>query len=198
MKKVFIIICVFFLPINCFGLTHAEYFDKYLKSVTVMLEARNYKGPIAPYLAQWALARQVLEDGINRKPNNSCAGISVGGFNKEAVQEILKDFDLKVGTVQDNEGGTFYFFSGEQANIASALIIAKLFETYVDKFFKKDKKIWIMAKETSQGIHQNPDSFELNHRFHVILNPEKIIAKGCAIYGPGFLAITQIINRSVK
>jgi hypothetical protein len=177
---------------------HAVYFEKHLQTVISKLEEKDFKGPIGPIMAQRALARQVLEDSLSKKPESSCAGISKGGFNSAIANEVLRDYNLSIGSARDSAGdGPFLYLKGPQANIASTIIIAKLFDFYVGKFMNKEnKKAWFMAKETSKGIHLNPDSFELNHKFHCILQPDKIVKKSCSIFGPG--ATDQIIKRSVK
>ena len=178
--------------------THVTYFEKYLPVVISKLEEQDFKGPIGPIMAQRALGRQVLEDGLQKKPENSCAGISKGGFNSAIANEVLRDYNLKIGSIRDSSGdGPFFYLKGPEANIASTIIIAKLFDFYVEKFMhQKEKKAWFMAKEISKGIHQNPDSFELNHKFHCQLNPDKIAKKSCNIFGPNSAASDQIIKRS--
>jgi len=176
---------------------HAIYFEKHLPVVISKLE-KDFKGPIGPIMAQRALARQVLEDSLSKKPENSCAGISKGGFNSAIANEVLRDYNLNVGSIRDSSGdGPFFYFKGPQANIASTIIIAKLFDFYVGKFMhKEDKKTWFMAKETSKGIYLNPDSFELNHKFHCILQPDRIVKKSSEIFGPGNPSTDDIIKRS--
>ena len=197
-KFITLVFLLFLVPINCLAVTHKEYFDNYLEPTSVMLETLYFKGPISYELAKIALARQVLEDGISRKPNNSVAGISVGGFNSEIANDVLKETEIKIGRATDSEGGTFYSFQGEFANIYSALIIARLFDFYPEKFLKKDKKHWFMAKETSKAICQNPDSFELNHRFHNQLKPCDIIKKANSLYGPQAQAVLDISKNNIK
>jgi len=177
---------------------HAIYFEKHLPVVISKLEEKDFKGPIGSIMAQRALARQVLEDSLSKKPENSCAGISKGGFNSAIANEVLRDYNLNVGSIRDSSGdGPFFYFKGPQANIASTVIIAKLFDFYVTKFMhQKEKKTWFMAKEVSKGIHQNPDSFELNHKFYCQLDPDKIAKKSCGIFGPGGAAAENILKRS--
>lgn len=177
---------------------HAIYFEKHLETVISKLQEKDFKGPIGPIMAQRALARQILEDSISKPPTYSVAGISKGGFNSAIANEVLRDYNLNVGSIRDSTGdGPFFSFSGPQANIASAVIIAKLFDFYVGKFMNKEnKKTWFMAKETSKGIHLDPDSFELNHKFHCILQPDKIVKRSCSLFGPNTAASDQIIKRS--
>lgn len=184
--------CVF--PLAVSGSTHNEYFNNYLPSAERMVEDSGYRGPIGKLLAKWALARQVLEDGVKRNPNISCAGISKGEPNKSVVLSVIKDTTLKIGTAKDGEGGSFYKFEGTDANLYSTLIIAKLFDSYVERFFKKDIKTWKLSKEISHALHIDPDSFEMQLKFHTGYNPEKIIEKSCNAYGPGKAAINIILK----
>lgn len=184
--------CVF--PLTALGTTHKDYFDMHLPSAEQMVEAEGFKGPLGKLLAKRALARQVLEDGVKRNPNTSCAGISRGEPNKSVVISVVKDTDLKIGSARDSEGGSFYKFEGTNANLYSVLIIAKLFDSYVDRFFKKDIKVWKLSKETSYALHIDPDSFEMQHRFYTIYSPEKVIEKSCNAYGPGKTAVNVILK----
>jgi len=177
---------------------HAIYFEKHLPVVISKLEEKDFKGPIGPIMAQIALGRQVLEDGLSKKPENSCAGVSKGGFNSAIANEVLRDYNLNISSARDSAGdGPFFYFTGPKANIASTIIIAKLFDFYVTKFMsREDKKIWFHSKEVSKAVYQNPDSFELNHEFYCKLQPDRIIKKSNRMFGPNDQAVHQIIKRS--
>ena len=177
---------------------HAVYFEKHLPVVISKLQEKDFKGPIGPIMAQIALGRQVLEDGLSKKPENSCAGVSKGGFNSAIANEVLRDYNLNIGSIRDSSGdGPFFYFTGPQANIASTIIIAKLFDFYVTKFMSgEDKKIWYRSKEVSKAIQQNLDSLELNHDFYCKLQPDRIIKKSNRMFGPNDKSVDQIIKRS--
>lgn len=181
-------------PLNSNSLTHKEYFEQHYNILVTKLHENGYPGPISNELARYALARQVLEDGIKRKSNESVAGISTGGFNKEITESVLKDSDIKVSYVTDSEGGRFYQFRGDDANLYSAIIIGNLFNFYVSKFFKKYEKNWLTLKELSKAIAVDPDSFELNHKFYTTLQKENLIIKANSLYGPGHASVLQISN----
>ena len=183
------------LPTVCFADAHKNYFETYLKNVTTRLHSSDYPGPISRELAKVALARQSLEDGINRKSNVSIAGISTGGFNKTIVEEVVSFSWLKVGYAYYSEGGRFYRFNGDQANICSAVCIAKLFDFYVDRFLEKDQSLWFAAKEVSKAIAMEPDSFELNHLFYNQLRPEKTIQRANKLFGPKHDTVIRIVNQ---
>lgn len=142
-----------------------------------------------------ALARQSLEDGIDRKSDLSIAGISTGGFNRTIVEDVVSFSWLKVGYAYDSEGGRFYRFKGDQANVYSALCIARLFDFYVDRFLVKEQSAWLTAKEVSRAIAQQPDSFELNHKFYNQLRPEKTIEKANRLFGPKHDSVIRIVQQ---
>lgn len=96
-------------------------------------------------------------------------------------------------SASDGEG-TFYMLYGPQVNIISAITVAHLFDQYVYRFLKQHKVKWEVAKETSKAIAQNPDSFELNHKFYCILKPNKIVEHCNKLYGPKSQAVLQLIK----
>jgi len=195
MKNKFILVVVLFST-NTFALDHKEYFDNYLTEAEEAMH-HYYPGPLSKDIAGMALARQILEDGLNKGPNYSVAGTSVGGFNKTIVDSTIFSW-LEVGRATDSEGGTFYSFRGARANICSALIIGRLFDLYVDKFMKKEKKNWFQAKEVSRAISYNIDSFELNHLYHSKLEPAKIVERANSLYGPQHAVIKNIVAENKK
>jgi hypothetical protein len=178
----------------CYPMSHKENFDLHLKTLTIKLKYTDFPGPLSHEMAKVALARQVLEDGPNRNPKESIAGISIGGFNKTIVDSTLPSH-ISVGSATDSTGARFYHFKGFQSNIYSAFIVSRLFDFYVTKFMKSERREWFMAKETSKAIHQNPDSFELNFRFYNKLNPIKIIEKSNRLYGPNHESVVQMYSK---
>ena len=197
MKLKFILILLLLsFSSSSFTMNHQEYFDNYLNTL-VKKNQEYYPGPLSQELSRVALARQILEDGLNKGPNYSAAGTSIGGFNKVIADSTIFNW-LTVGRAVDSEGGTFYSFRGDQANICSAIIISRLFDTYVDKFLKKDQKTWQLAKETSKAISIDIDSFEKNHKFYNELEPIKIVEKADRLYGPNHESVKKIHKESTK
>jgi hypothetical protein len=189
--KVFILLII---PTICFAADHQEYFDTHLRNLTAKLNSCEYPGPLSEQVARVALARQSLEDGLERKSDVSIAGISTGGFNKEIVDKTIENSGLSVGYAFDSDGGRFYVFKGCEANIYSALCISRLFNIYVDRFLDRDKKSWFQAKQISRAILQSPDSFELNHLFYMKLAPDKIIERANRLFGPKYNSVIRISN----
>jgi len=176
------------------ALTHRERFNQDYKHVVAKLKYSGCPGPLSKELAKVALARQVLEDGPNRHEKESIAGISIGGFNKVIVESTLPKH-ISIHAINDSNGDRFYHFKGSQAPIYSALIISRLFDYYINKFMKSERKSWFLAKETSHAIHQDPDSMELNFRFYNKLDPVKIIEKADKFYGPNHQSVVNIYSR---
>jgi len=99
---------------------------------------------VATPLAKVALARQILEDGLQKGPDYSCAGTGVGGENGRIFYDTVFHW-LKIGRASDGEG-TFYTLSGEGAAICSAVVIARLYDTYVYRFMPKLRDMWDCVK----------------------------------------------------
>jgi hypothetical protein len=175
-------------------MSHKERFSQDYQSTVIILKESHFPGPLANEMAQVALARQVLEDGPNRHPNESIAGISTGSWNKEIVDSCVPKH-IKIDTINDSTGARFYHFKGFQSTLYSALVVSKLFDFYVSKFLKSERKNWFLAKETSKAINLDPDSFELNLRFYNQLKPIKIIEKCNRLYGPNYQSVVNIYSK---
>jgi hypothetical protein len=173
---------------------HKLYFQEHLPVLEMRLHCGEYPGPLAGILGRIALSRQLLEDGISRRPGQSCAGISRGGHNEVALKKAINgNKDIRISSASDGEG-TFYMLYGPQVNIVSAMTVAHLFDQYVYRFLKKHKVRWEVAKETSKAIAIDPDSFELNHKFYCTLKPDKIVERCNMLYGPKAQAVMQLIK----
>jgi hypothetical protein len=189
-----IAICVVPVTIGANTPPHRVYFQEHLPVLEERLNSGEFPGPLSRILGKIALARQVLEDGIHRRPGQSCAGISRGGFNEVALKKAIgRNPNIRIGSASDGEG-TFYMLHGPQVNIISAVTVAYLFDQYVYRFLKQHRVKWELAKETSKAIAQDPDSFELNHKFYCVLKPEKVIERCNSIYGPQAQACMDLIK----
>lgn len=193
MTKYFLVF-VLLLPINCFSQTHKDIFDKHYDCSVRHLNSSGYPGPLSQELAKVALARQILEDGPKRKSDESIAGISIGSWNKDIVESTVPSH-IRVKSISDSSGARFYHFVGQESNLYSMLVISKLFDFYVPKFMKSKTKDWYLAKETSKAIAQDSECFKLQHRFHTLLNPSKIINVANKLYGPGHQSVVDIYTR---
>lgn len=189
-----IALCV--IPITAGANTppHRVYFQEHLPALEEKLSCGEFPGPLSRILGKVALARQVLEDGIKRRPGESCAGISRGGLNEVALKKAIGgNPEIRIGSASDGEG-TFYMLYGPQANIISATTVAYLFDQYVCRFLKQHRAKWELSKETSRAIAQDPNSFELNHKFYCVLRPDRIIEQCNRLYGPQSASVMNLVQ----
>jgi hypothetical protein len=181
------------IPIIVSGSTpHGVYMQEFLPLVVSYLE-QDYPGPLAEDLGSMALARQILEDGLNKGPRYSVAGIGVGSPNKEIVVANLFHW-LKVGRASDYEGGTFYSFTGPQAAVCSAVIISHLFDSYVYRFLPKHTVVWNLAKELSAHVHATQDK-GLDATYQA-LGVGEIVRRANRLYGPNAERVERINDRN--
>jgi hypothetical protein len=187
--KLKILMLIFITPAVVQGSTpHQAYMRDYLPLVTAHLE-QDYPGPLARDLGSMALARQILEDGLNKGPRYSVAGIGVGSPNKEIVDATVFQW-LKIGRAKDDSGGTFYTFTGPQAAVCSAVIIARLFDAYIPRFMPKYATHWDLAKEWSRRVDETGEGHDTG--IYWALQPVDLIRRANRMYGPQSEAVERI------
>jgi hypothetical protein len=74
----------------CNAATFEDHVIQHYSSVIKCIEDCGIQGPIAGEIAQYALIRQVHEDGIDRKPDYSVPGIGTGGWTSDILKTTLK------------------------------------------------------------------------------------------------------------
>jgi hypothetical protein len=127
------------------------------------LKQHGFGGPLGKEAAEFALIRQLIEDGINRDHSVSIVGMSVGGLNGEVMSslglEIGKENDkgLLLKRVYSADGNPCYAISGPRANICSAVAIVLLWDKYItqaycERFNTKEISAWKESKELSRKI----------------------------------------------
>jgi hypothetical protein len=183
MKLKFLLLIL--IPTLSLADTHKEYMDTYLPQVISHLE-QDFPGPLARDLGSVALARQILEDGLHKGSRYSVAGIGTG--NRDIVEPTVFRW-LTIGRASDSEG-TFYSFKGPQAGVCSAVIIAKLFDSYVYKFLPKNEVQWELIKDVS--AHVNDTSCTALEATYEALEPEKMILKVNRMFGPNAAGVERI------
>jgi hypothetical protein len=187
--KLKILMLILLTPIVVRGSTpHQAYMRDYLPLVTAHLEA-DYPGPLARDLGSMALARQILEDGLSKGPRYSVAGIGVGNPNREIVQQHIFPW-LKIGRASDYEGGTFYSFTGPQAQVCSAVLIARLFDSYIPRFMQKHEPRWGLIKDLSSHVAET-GCVGLAETYQA-LKPGDLIRKANRMYGPQAETVERI------
>jgi hypothetical protein len=126
---------------------------------------------------------------MHKGPRYSVAGIGVGSPNREIVDATVFQW-LKIGRATDDSGGTFYSFSGPQAQICSAVIIARLFDSYIPRFLQRHDVQWDLAKEWSRRVSEE-DSYRNTGLYHA-LEPLDLIRRANRMYGPNSESVERI------
>ena len=106
-------------------MTYVDHIESYYKPLVQKIQEYGLKGPIALELAQFALLRQVHEDGINRPADRSLNGMVPGGVNKR-VMERLDWACHKLSRVTAKDGQGCYCIRGPGANLQGAVAIASM------------------------------------------------------------------------
>jgi hypothetical protein len=149
------------------------------------------QGPIAEEITQWAIVRQLHENGLDRPATYCIPGISCGSWNEENLKWSLKRIpnDIKVTRIRDSEGMPLYVLTGNKANLVSTATVALLFDYYVDHFSwfsQKEKEAWAESKKYSYLIAQGFDFPQYREAFaNLKEDREKILRKCNGGYGPG-------------
>jgi hypothetical protein len=148
-------------------------------------------GPLAKEVTQWAIVRQLHENGLNRPATYCIPGISCGSWNEENLRWSLKRIpnNIEVTHIRDEDGMALYVLKGNKANLVSTATVALLFDYYVDNFSwfsPKEKEVWSESKRYSYLISQGFALPEYQEAFDN-LQPEreKILRKCNGAYGPG-------------
>lgn len=149
------------------------------------------QGPLAQEVTQWAIVRQLHENGLNRPATYCIPGISCGSWNEENLRWSLKRIpnNIEVTRIRDEDGMALYVLKGNKANLVSTATVALLFDYYVDNFSwfsPKEKSVWTESKKYSYLISQGFAFPEYQEAFDN-LQPEreKILRKCNGAYGPG-------------
>lgn len=136
---------------NSMGMTFADHIERYYPPLVQKVQEYGLEGPIAMEVAQFALLRQILEDGMDRSADRSFNGMVPGGLNQR-VMEKLDWSRLKLSKVTANDGQYCYSITGPGANLQGALAIALWYDEIInDQPIIKDREreLWERSKTCS-------------------------------------------------
>lgn len=145
---------VFFLCLmssNAMSMTYVDHIERYYKPLVQKIQEYGLKGPISMELAQFALLRQIHEDGLDRSPEKCLNGMVPGGINKR-VMERLHWTDNELSKVTANDGQGCYRITGPEANIQGALAIALWYDEIIDSgqaIKEHERELWERSKVNS-------------------------------------------------
>jgi len=201
-QKVLSITLVLLLPNFCSGKSFEEHITEFYPGLVSKIEECGFCGPIAEELAQYALIRQVHEDGVERSPSHSVPGISTGGWNEDILQRVLQKLRLSVVLTKchDSEGTSLFVIRGANANLLSATTIACLYDYYLTQFkgsFSDAQRLaWLRSKYYSWLIYRNPGVTDYLDKYTQFAEERNKIIKRCnRMYGPGADRIEFTVQR---
>jgi hypothetical protein len=196
-----LLVAVLLIPSICFGGSFEDHVLNHYTSVVKKIEACGYNGPIAKELAQYAVIRQGLEDGLNRPHTYSIPGISSGGWNEDILKGVIKVLkpEITLGHCRDSEGVRLFILQGDEACRVSATTIACLYGYYLVKFNKsfsdKQHQIWGRSITYSYLLSCKPDLVEYKEEYDALKNDRiKIIQRCNRMYGPKSDQIERKVN----
>lgn len=147
----------------------------------------DFPGPIAKEITLYALTRQVLEDGPHRSSSFSAVGTIPGGLNREVIERSCPKY-LVVKKMRAKDGQLTYALYGAWANVASCVLIANLYDSYIMRwscFTLKDRAIWEQGKSDSRMIANGSAGPREKVRFRKFYGARmKLLKKADHIYGP--------------
>lgn len=148
----FILVMLFCsISVNAMGMTYVEHIERYYKPLVLKIQEYGLAGPIAMELAQFALLRQIYEDGPQRPADKSMNGMVPGGINKR-VMERLDWTRNDLSRVGSKDGQGCYCIKGPDANIQGAAAIALWYDEIIDTWPSikdEERELWRRSKANS-------------------------------------------------
>ncbi|AFM26314.1 hypothetical protein [Desulfomonile tiedjei] len=161
-------ICIaIIMTLSLAHLVHGRTFEEYVlvnyDPLVSELKHHGFGGPLGKETAEFALIRQLIEDGTNRDHSVSIVGMSVGGVNGEVMSSLglemgkQNEKGLLLKRVYSADGNPCYAICGPRANICSAVAIVLLWDKYItqaycERFNTKEISAWKTSKELSRKI----------------------------------------------
>ncbi len=136
---------------NALSMTYVDHIESYYKPLVKELQGYGLRGPISLELAQFALLRQIHEDGIDRSADRSLNGMVPGGINQRVMDRLDWSFH-KLSRVTANDGQGCYCIRGPRANIQGALAIALWYDEIISTWPSVDDReraLWERSKVNS-------------------------------------------------
>ena len=149
--RLFVSILLCLIGSNAMGMTYVDHIEKYYKPLVKRIQEYGLKGPIAMELAQFALLRQVHEDGLTRPADKCLNGMVPGGINKRVMERLdWTSYELSKVTARDGQG--CYCITGPDANIQGAVAIALWYDEMIDSWpsvKEHERELWDRSKVNS-------------------------------------------------
>jgi hypothetical protein len=202
-KRILSVLILLLLPNLCMGATFDDHVIVFYPSLVCKIEQCGIQGPLARELAQYAIIRQLHENGLDRPPSYSIPGISTGGWNEDILRHVLKKLrldNISLTKIHDSDGVPMFVVDGLQANHLSAVTIAYLYDYYLIRFEQsftlRQREVWQKSKVCSYILSCHPNMTEYLEAFNSMREERiRIIQKCNRMYGPGSDRIEGTVNR---
>ncbi len=172
---------------NSVAMTYVDHIEWYYQPLVRKIQEHGLKGPIAMEVAQFALLRQILEDGIERSADKSLNGMVPGGINK-GVMERLDWTHNQLSKVTANDGQGCYRITGPGSNLQSALAIALWYDAIISNqpnVKDRERELWERSKTCS---YLQTTAFMETRHIMTFLGDEpgrlQLLMKANSWYGP--------------
>lgn len=177
------------------SMTYVEQIEMNYRPLVQKIQEHGLEGPIAMEVAQFALLRQILEDGIDRSSDKSFNGMVPGGVNKR-VMERLDWTHHRLSRVTANDGQGCYCITGPRANLQGALAIALWYDEIISSWPSikdHERDLWERSKTFS---YLQTTAFADTRHVMTFLGDEsvrlKLLMKANECYGPKGCYINQL------
>jgi hypothetical protein len=147
------------IALACVWPIQAKSFEDHVREsyreTVLRVEESGIRGEMAREITQYALVRQIHEDGTDRSCDWSVPGIGTGGWNSEILHLTVKRLNpvIVLNHCYDSEGMRLYTLKGDKANVVSATIIANLFDLYPSRlpnsFSARQRDLWRVSRAYS-------------------------------------------------
>lgn len=162
-RSLLLVLFIVVIPAHGLGCSIEEHILVHYDHVVDRLNQQGYKGPFAREIAKFALIRQIVEDGPTRSNSKSIVGMSVGGANTEALEELgltmgsVNSDGIRLKKCTDAIGQSMYVIHGPRANIWSAAALGILWDKYINQVYKhrftvEEIEGWNVCKDLSEKI----------------------------------------------
>jgi hypothetical protein len=185
---------------------YANYVESYFKKSVEKLKEFGFTGPFAEEAARYAIARQIIEDGIDRDHKVSMVGMIPGGLNKRVVSRLgleinkVNESGYKLTRVTANDGQGCYAFYGDYSNVLSVVAVVMVWDEYAngeEGFLRKEdlRSAWNKSKELSTVLAKEPGNLEAKAAYEELGNLRRESIERCnSMYGPNGSSVKMIVT----
>jgi hypothetical protein len=149
-----------FLPSDSSCDQTEHHIARHYQSVSEGLYRSGFCRPMARRVAEFALFRQLHENGATRPHTYCVPGIGIGPKTRGICDRVSEThiYNVRISRVVDTEGIPMFAFHGEDATIVGSVMVGNVFDWYVSElggFSQVDRNTWKLAKNSIAGYYRN-------------------------------------------